>query len=92
MSQADSVVTARKLIHDALLAARYEGPPDEALTKAVSEGLDLPLERFGFDSLAWMEFCISIEANSGLELTPDCVETMRSSAEVQDWIAARLSA
>jgi hypothetical protein len=51
---------------------------------------ELTLDRLRFDSLAWMEFCISIELQSGQELTPAHVGTMRYVYEIEDWLRERL--
>jgi hypothetical protein len=80
----------RELIAAAVQAGRYEQPPAEALARDIAAGADVPLERLAFDSLGWMEFCISVEVNSGLELTPADIAGMRSLADVETWISARL--
>jgi hypothetical protein len=48
------------------------------------------LDALEFDSLAWMEFCISIELQSGQELTPAKIRDMRYFFEVEEWLRARV--
>jgi hypothetical protein len=40
--------------------------------------------------LAWMEFCISVELQSGQELTPADVDEMRYVFQIEQWLRARL--
>lgn len=61
----------REMLLTALNAAWYGDSFGPAITKAVVAGdRSLLLDQLEFDSLAWMEFCISVELQSGLELTP----------------------
>lgn len=78
----------RELILAAVRAGRYERAADPALEEAIRRGEDVPFDRIAFDSLGWMEFCISIELESGLELTPALVAEMRSTGDVARWIGA----
>ena len=50
----------------------------------------VPLDRLEFDSLAWMEFCISVELQSRLELTPADIASMQHVSEIEEWLRARL--
>ena len=50
----------------------------------------VPLDRLEFDSLAWMEFCISVELQSRLELTPADIASMQHVLEIEEWLRARL--
>ncbi|MCP9887547.1 acyl carrier protein [Cyanobium sp. ATX 6A2] len=38
----------------------------------------LPIERFGLDSLGRMEFCIHLELDHGVVITPETLITMES--------------
>ncbi|MGA0532525.1 acyl carrier protein [Hansschlegelia sp. KR7-227] len=87
-----TAVTARDLIRAAALAGKQEAALDAALDRAIADGADIPLESLGFDSLGWMEFCIAVEVNSGLELTPGHVAGMRTLRDVEAWLTARLPA
>jgi hypothetical protein len=82
-------------IRDVLLAAvragRHGTLPPPALAQAIAEGShELTTEQLNFDSLAWMEFCISVELQSGQELTPADVDEMRYVFQIEDWLRARL--
>jgi acyl carrier protein len=52
-------------------------------------GSTLRLADLDFDSLGWMEFCISIELQTGAELTPDILSTLDTMADVAGWIAVQ---
>lgn len=70
-------------LQQAMEAGRFGQPVPQAVQDAIASGrLDLPLKSLGFDSLAWMEFCISIELNTGIELTPAEIAEMTSLAEI----------
>ena len=65
--------------------------PDPALAEAVIVGdRQLRIDQLHFDSLAWMEFCISIELQSGQALTPEDIENMRYMFEIEEWLRAKL--
>jgi acyl carrier protein len=82
----------REILLTALNAARYGIPPDAVIAKAVTEGdRELTVERLGLDSLGWMEFCISIELQSGQELTQFEIEKMRYMFEIEDWLRERMA-
>lgn len=49
----------------------------------------LATERLSFDSLAWMEFCISIELETGKGLTPADIGQMQYIHEIEEWLRAR---
>jgi acyl carrier protein len=87
-----SATAVRDLMRAAVLAGKQEAALDAALDRAIAEGADIPLESLDFDSLGWMEFCISVEVNSGLELTPGHVAGMRTLRDVEAWLTARLPA
>jgi hypothetical protein len=80
----------REMLLAALCAARYGMPPQPAIAQAVVSGdRRLTLDQLEFDSLAWMEFCISIELQSGQELTPAHIDRMRYVFEIEEWLQAR---
>ena len=84
---------ARDILMAALRAGRFGSPPDAGLTTAIREGSrELKLDALEFDSLAWMEFCISVELQSGLDLAPSDIEEMQFTAQIEDWLRARLAA
>ena len=61
------------------------------LAEAVVAGdRSIRIDRLHFDSLAWMEFCISIELQSGQALTPEDIENMRYMFEIEEWLRAKL--
>ncbi len=82
-------------IHEILLAAisaaRYGVPPDLSIIQAIVDGdRGLRIDELKFDSLAWMEFCISIELQSGQELTPVDIEGMHYVFQIEEWLRARV--
>jgi hypothetical protein len=81
----------RDILIAALSAARHGRPPKPAIAQAVVAGdRGLTLEQLGFDSLAWMEFCICVELRSGQELTPAHIDRMRYFFEIEEWLSARV--
>jgi hypothetical protein len=81
----------RDMLLVALRAARNGVAPEPALAEAVAGGdRSIPIDRLHFDSLAWMEFCISIELQSGQALTPEDIENMRYVCEIEEWLRAKL--
>ena len=80
----------RDILIAAVEAAKYGHPPAPDVAKAIAAGSrELELEQLDFDSLAWMEFCISVELDSGQELTPDVVGGMTRFFEIEDWLRSR---
>lgn len=82
-------------VHEMLLtaigAARHGVAPEPAVAEAIIAGdRTLAIEQLKFDSLAWMEFCISVELQSGQELTPAEIANMRYVSEIEEWLRARL--
>lgn len=78
-----------------LLAAAEAGAggrldPPIALTILAGDP-DFRLERLDFDSLAVMEFCISIELQCKAEITPDLLAAMETMAEVEAWLRSQLT-
>jgi len=81
----------RTLLLTAIGAARYGDAPAPALANAILSGdRTTRIDQLGFDSLAWMEFCISVELQSGRELTPADIDGMRYVFEIEEWLRARL--
>jgi hypothetical protein len=81
----------RDILLAALRAGRFGAPPDAAMASSVRQGnRELTLEAMDFDSLAWMEFCISVELQSGLDLAPSDIEEMQYVYQVEEWLRARL--
>jgi len=81
----------RSILIAAVEAGRYGAPLDPQTIQAITQGRpELPLAKLGFDSLAWMEFCISVELQSGQELGPDDIEGMVYMRDVEAWLRERL--
>jgi hypothetical protein len=81
----------REVLLTAVRAGRHGALPPQALAQAIAEGSrELTTEQLDFDSLAWMEFCISVELQSGQELTPADVDEMRYVFQIEDWLRSRL--
>jgi hypothetical protein len=82
---------AREILIAAVQAGRYGFPPDATVATAIEQGSrELKIDQLQFDSLAWMEFCISVELQSGQELTPADIESMQFVVQIEDWLRARL--
>ncbi len=83
---------AREILAGAAVAASFERPLRPATIDAIRAGdPDLAVEQLGFDSLALMEFCIAVELQSRVELTPLQVTGMTYVREVEDWLRGRLA-
>jgi hypothetical protein len=81
----------RNILMAAMEAGKYGTPPAPAIAEAIGQGnRELTLDELKFDSLAWMEFCISVELQSGQELTPGDIDNMRYVFEIEEWLQARL--
>jgi hypothetical protein len=81
----------RDMLLSAVSAARYGVPPGSGIAEAIIAGdRDMRLEQLRFDSLAWMEFCISVELQSGQELTPEDIANMQYVFEIEEWLCAKL--
>jgi hypothetical protein len=81
----------RDIMLAAFRAARHGLSPDPLLAQAVVTGdKKFAIDQLKFDSLAWMEFCISVELQSGQELTPVDVEEMRYIFEIEEWLRGRI--
>jgi len=82
---------AREILLAAVRAGRFGSPPDSTMATAIRDGSRvLKLDKLDFDSLAWMEFCISVELQSGLDLAPSDIEEMQFTFQIEDWLRARL--
>lgn len=80
----------RDTLIEAVTAARNGTPPATDLRDAILSGAPVPLARLGFDSLATMEFCISVELQTGAELTPEVLDGLETMDAVADWIRSRV--
>ena len=81
----------RDLLLQACVAARYGAALSPSITESIGAGdSSLRLDQLGFDSLAWMEFCIFVELETGLELTPAHIHKMSLVHEIEDWLQLRL--
>lgn len=77
----------RDLLAAAILAGRHGRPLGARLAERVRDPAgDLRIEELGFDSLAWMEFCIAIELASGVEIHPADISRMRRLSDIATWI------
>jgi hypothetical protein len=80
----------REVLLTAVRAGRHGAIPPPSVAQAITEGShDLTTDQLNFDSYAWMEFCISVELQSGLELTPAEVAEMRYVCQIEKWLRAR---
>jgi hypothetical protein len=81
----------RDMLLVALGAGQHGATPADHIAEAVKVGdRQLRIDQLHFDSLAWMEFCISIELQSGQALTPEDIENMRYMFEIEEWLRAKL--
>jgi hypothetical protein len=81
----------RSILIAAVEAGRHGAPLDPQTIDVITQGKpELPLAQLGFDSLAWMEFCISVELQSGQELEPDDIAGMIYLRDVEAWLRARI--
>ncbi len=80
----------RSVIFNAIGAASFGAPLDPALADAVRSGRKIKLDDLGFDSLAWMEFCIAVELQTRLELLTSDIEAMATLGEIEDWLRERV--
>ena len=62
---------ARKILVQAMRYANVIGLSVELRTAFEAGTADIELDQLDMDSLATMELCIAIEANSGISITPD---------------------
>src|SRR5262245_6264458 len=79
----------RDMLLVALRAAHHGFAPTSAVAEAVAgDNRTMHVNQLRFDSLAWMEFSISVELQSGQELTPEDIEHKRYVFEIEG-VAAR---
>ena len=75
-AQSDEI---RRIVVEALTHANAIGIEDHPDREAFLAGrADISLQDLEIDSLAAMEFCIYLELNCGIEITPDELEDVRS--------------
>ena len=83
MSEQVNAAELRKMVVDALTHANAVGISDHPSREAFLEGQeDISLDDLEIDSLAAMEFCIYLELNHGIEITPDELEEVISVEEI----------
>ena len=81
----------RDLLQRACVAARYGSALPSSILGSIDKGdPSLTLDQLGFDSLAWMEFCIFLELETGLELTPTRIHEMSLVRDIEDWFHSGL--
>ncbi len=81
----------REVVTAALRAGCGGFAPNAAIAKAIADrDRGLTIDQLKFDSLAWMEFCISVELQCGQELTPADIDGMHFFHEIEEWLRARL--
>ena len=81
----------REILLSAVSAGRFGAPPEPSIAQAIAAGdRELSIDQLKFDSLAWMEFCIAVELQSGQELTPADIEGMQFVFQIEEWLRARL--
>ncbi len=79
----------RTVVLNAMAAASFGAPLNPALAEAIRNGQKVMLDDLGFDSLAWMEFCIAVELQTRLELLTSDIEAMATLGEIEDWLRER---
>ncbi len=79
----------RTVVLNAMSAASFGAPLDPGLAELVRTGREVVLDDLGFDSLAWMEFCIAVELQTRLELLTSDIETMATLGEIEEWLRER---
>lgn len=79
----------RTVVLNAMGAANFGSPVDPDLADLVRSGQEVVLDDLGYDSLAWMEFCIAVELQTRLELLTSDIEAMATLGEVEDWLRER---
>ena len=82
---------ALKIILEAVSAANAGAEPVDWVRDAIlGGGSNLTFDQLGFDSISWMDFSISVELQSGQELTPGDVAQMQRVSEIAEWLRKRL--
>lgn len=78
----------RAVMLNALEAGYFgEAVPPGVVAAVQSGDANYALDELQFDSLAWMEFCISVELQTGRELSPLTIEDMTLLSELEAWLA-----
>jgi hypothetical protein len=79
------------IILEAIRAGQFGRPASPEVEAAVANGGgDFAIDRLKFDSLAWMEFCISVELQSGQDLAPSDIAAMQYLNQIEDWLRTRM--
>jgi acyl carrier protein len=73
---------ARKLLVEAMRYANVGGLKAEQRSAFEVGAADIELAGLEMDSLATMELCIAIEANSGLSITPEQLQAASTGSEL----------
>ena len=69
----------RQFLLSALRDANVFGLDDESINRSfISAESDIAFENLDMDSLARMEFCIALEAETGISITPQELQKFRS--------------
>ena len=83
-------MNARRLIVSALTEANVRPVAGDASMQSFLNGAgDIKFKDVEMDSLARMEFCISIEVHSGVSIAPDALGEIESLARLAEMIEAR---
>ena len=80
----------RTVLLTAVEAAKFGVPIDPAVRSAIARGERVTLQQLGFDSLALMEFCISVELQTNKEVTTTDLEQMVTVENIETWLRERL--
>jgi acyl carrier protein len=72
------------IVRNAIVACSLQTPDQDAIGEVPEISLSTKFEDLGFDSLAFMEFCISIFCEVGLDLTVERVAALGSPQAVVD--------
>lgn len=75
---------ARKILTQAMHYANVIGLSSEQKHAFEKGTADIELEHLDMDSLAAMELCIAIEANTGISVTPDQLRSARTGSALVD--------
>jgi acyl carrier protein len=71
--------TVLEAIRACSLPSRDDAPP-------IEEELHRPFEDLGFDSLSYMEFCISITMETGIDMTVGRMKALGTPTAVADYL------
>lgn len=73
---------ARKLLVEAMRYANITGLTPELRADFEAGTTDIAFADLEMDSLATMELCIAVEANAGLSITPEELQSTRTASEL----------